>query len=91
MTTAFWAEQGKHGFQFACGTYAERGASKWLFRTFIRSKKPLLTWGFTMWAVTGSNRRPLRCKGGSVEFDYQRKHVSLQFRTTFCVVSFRPS
>jgi hypothetical protein len=33
--------------------------------------------------VTGSNRRPLRCKGGSGEFDYQRKRVSLQFRATF--------
>jgi hypothetical protein len=53
--------------------------------------KHTLTCNFDWWAVTGSNRRPLRCKGGSGEFDYQRKRVSSQFRATFRVVSFRPS
>jgi len=32
-----------------------------------------------LWAVTGSNRRPLRCKGGSREFVYQRKRLFPQF------------
>jgi hypothetical protein len=77
--------------QFARGTYAEHGASKRPFRTFVRLIKPGLTRDFTTWAVTGSNRRPLRCKGGSVQFDHQRKRVSLQFRATFRVVSLRPS
>jgi len=28
-----------------------------------RLRKHPLTWSFASWAVTGSNRRPLRCKG----------------------------
>lgn len=36
MTTAFWTEQSKHGWEFACGTYAERGASKGPSRTSVR-------------------------------------------------------
>ncbi len=43
------------------------------------------------WAVTGSNRRPLRCKGGSEEFLHLRKRLFAQFRGTFRVVSFRLS
>ncbi len=51
-------------------------------------RKHTLTCDVVEWAVTGSNRRPLRCKGGSGDFAYQRKRVSLLFRATFRVVSF---
>jgi hypothetical protein len=61
------------------------------FRTYIRSRKATLTRAFGQWAVLGSNQRPLRCKGGSSGFAYQCKRVSLQFRATFRVVSFRLS
>jgi hypothetical protein len=68
-------------------TYAEHGASKTSFRTFVRLGKRLLTRGFRRWAVTGSNRRPLRCKGGSAEFVYQRRRSFSQFRCGFRIVS----
>jgi hypothetical protein len=65
--------------------------SRLLEHTFARGRSSKVVRSFTLWAVTGSNRRPLRCKGGSGEFVYQRKCVSLQFRAAFRVVSVRPS
>jgi hypothetical protein len=56
LNTAFWAEQSKHRLQLARGTYAERRASKMVFRTFVRSEKRLLTRAFRRWAVLGSNQ-----------------------------------
>jgi hypothetical protein len=55
MTTAFWREQSKHGFEFACGTCAERGASKGPSeRSFIQ--RSIIDQGFKRWAVLGSNQ-----------------------------------
>jgi hypothetical protein len=51
--------------------------------TFIRLKKPLLARGFMRWAVTGSNRRPLRCKRGAEQTSYLRNRSFYLFRAAF--------
>jgi hypothetical protein len=61
MTTALSSEQGKQGFSVLlrniCGTRRS-------FQNVHSMENPPLTRGFATWAVTGSNRRPLRCKRG---------------------------
>jgi hypothetical protein len=46
-------------------------------------RKCPLTCSFASWAVTGSNRRPLRCKRGSAQTRYLRERPFSQLRTAF--------
>jgi hypothetical protein len=75
MTTAFWAEQGKHGFQFRCGTYAERGASKLAFPNIHSIEETLTDLG--LYDVGGDGFEPptLRCKRGAAQTSYLRKRA----------------
>jgi hypothetical protein len=52
--------------------------------------KSALICDFVSWAVTGSNRRPLRCKRGADQTSYLQKRSFYLFRAAFeCVLRCR--
>ncbi len=63
---------------FGCWTFVGYHASLNMCSQHVGERNHLLIYDFNLWAVLGSNQRPLRCKGGSGELAYQRKRVSLQ-------------
>jgi hypothetical protein len=89
MTTAFWTEQSKHGLELTCehtrNTEQAEGPHE---RSFDRrNPSGFSRQGFTRWAVTGSNRRPLRCKRGSSQTRLQQKRLFSLLTVAFrCVV-----
>jgi len=55
------------------------------------ARKQALTCTFAWWAVTGSNRRPLRCKCDPVESRYQGESAFALVTTAFRGVVIVPS
>jgi hypothetical protein len=57
----------------------------------LETSKSYVDLRFCLVGGDGFEPPTLRCKGGSHEFDYQRKRVPSQFRATFSVISLRLS